>query len=175
MELSELTNRELKNILRQNNIKNYSKLNKKELVKKVNKLIKVKNGGNQNKKYTFKNLSGGENGDTPAESSNPSSLGSATSNLNKLPTGLSNPSSLGSAISNLKNKLPTEAKVETTTSNLQPSAPPLNAVNEKKRSNQEFNRQTELAKEESLKNNPNSTQNPNTNPKKEECGPCSIL
>jgi hypothetical protein len=179
MELSELTNRELKNILRQNNVKNFSKLNKKELIKKVNKLIKVKNGGNQNKKYTFKNLSGGENGETPAESttkpSNPSSLGSAISNLkNKLPTGLSNPSSLSSAILNLKNKLPTEAKAAIT-SNPQPSAPPLNAVNEKKLSNQEFNRQTELTKEQSLKNNPNSTQNPNTNPKKEECGPCSIL
>jgi hypothetical protein len=157
MELSELTNRELKNILRQNNIKNYSKLNKKELVKKVNKLIKVKNGGNCNKKYTFKKLIGGDE-DNPAESTMKPST----------------PSSLSSKTSNLKNQLPTEAKAAIT-SNPQPSAPPLNAVNEKKLSNQEFNRQTELAKEESLKNNPNSTQNPNTNPKKEECGPCSIL
>ena len=172
MELSELTNRELKNILRQNNVKNYSKLNKKELVKKVNKLIKVKNGGNCNKKYTFKNLSGGKNGDTPAESTTKPSNPSLDSTI---PAGLSNPSSLGSAISNLKNQLPTEGKAETTTSNSQPSAPPISDVNEKRRSNQEFNRQTELAKEESLKNNPNSTQNPNTNPKKEECGPCSIL
>jgi len=39
MGLSELTNKELKNILRQNNIKNYSKLNKKDLTKKVKKLI----------------------------------------------------------------------------------------------------------------------------------------
>lgn len=157
MELSELTNRELKNILRQNNIKNYSKLNKKELVKKVNKLIKVKNGGNQNKKNNLKNLVGGDE-DNPAEST----------------IKTTTPSSLGSTISNLKNQLPTEAKAAIT-SNPQPSAPPLNAVNEKKLSNQEFNRQTELAKEQSLKNNPNSTQNPNTNPKKEECGPCSIL
>ena len=34
-ELTELTNRELKNILRENQIKNYSKLNKKDLVKKI--------------------------------------------------------------------------------------------------------------------------------------------
>ena len=66
MELSELTNRELKNILRQNQVKNYSKLNKKELVKKVNNLIKVQNGGKNGKgkngnkkKYTLKDLIGG--------------------------------------------------------------------------------------------------------------------
>ncbi len=49
MELSELTNKELKYILRQNNIKNYSKLNKKDLVKKVNQLIKAQNGGKSEK------------------------------------------------------------------------------------------------------------------------------
>jgi len=61
MELSELTNRELKNILRQNQVKNYSKLNKKELVKKVNQLIKAQNGGKSGeKKYTLKDLIGGD-------------------------------------------------------------------------------------------------------------------
>jgi len=64
LELSKMTNRELKNILRDNQIKNYSKLNKKDLVKKVNKLINNqsgrKNGGNaKNKKYTLKELVGG--------------------------------------------------------------------------------------------------------------------
>lgn len=60
MELSELTNRELKNILRENQVKNYSKLNKKELVKKVNQLIKEQNGGKSDKKkYTLKELVGG--------------------------------------------------------------------------------------------------------------------
>jgi len=65
MELSELTNKELKNILRQNNVKNYSKLNKKDLVKKVNQLIKEQNGGkrekrnNGKKKYKLKDLIGG--------------------------------------------------------------------------------------------------------------------
>ena len=54
MELSELTNKELKNILRQNQVKNYSKLNKKNLVKKVNQLIKSLNGGNSKKKYRLR-------------------------------------------------------------------------------------------------------------------------
>ena len=67
-ELTELTNRELKNILRENQIKNYSKLNKKDLVKKVNQLIKAQNGEksgkrkNINKKYTLKELIGGVRG-----------------------------------------------------------------------------------------------------------------
>jgi hypothetical protein len=54
MELSELTNKELKNILRQNQVKNYSKLNKKNLLKKVNELIKSQNGGNSKKKYRLR-------------------------------------------------------------------------------------------------------------------------
>jgi hypothetical protein len=58
MELSELTNKELKNILRQNNVKNYSKLNKKDLVKKVNQLIKEQNG--DKKKYKLNELIGGD-------------------------------------------------------------------------------------------------------------------
>ena len=73
MELSELTNKELKNILRQNNVKNYSKLNKKELVKKVNQLIKAQNGGkgekikNGKKKYKLKELIGGVGNGTPTK------------------------------------------------------------------------------------------------------------
>ena len=63
MGLSELTNRELKNILRQNNVKNFSNLNKKDLVKKVNKLLNSQNSGNSNKminkKYTLKEFIGG--------------------------------------------------------------------------------------------------------------------
>jgi len=59
MELSELTNKELKYILRQNNVKNYSKLNKKDLVKKVNQLIKAQNGGNNKKKNKLNELIGG--------------------------------------------------------------------------------------------------------------------
>ena len=66
MELSELTNKELKGILRENQVKNYSKLNKKELVKKVNQLTREQNGGKsgkgkngKKKKYTLKDLIGG--------------------------------------------------------------------------------------------------------------------
>ena len=66
MGLSDLTNKELKNILRQNNVKNYSKFNKKDLVKMVNQLINAQNGGknekinNGKKKYKLKELIGGE-------------------------------------------------------------------------------------------------------------------
>ena len=65
MVLSELTNKELKGILRENHVRNYSKLNKKGLLKKVNQLIKAQNGGGKkngkgkNKKYTLKDLIGG--------------------------------------------------------------------------------------------------------------------
>ena len=67
MVLSELTNKELKGILQENDVKNYSNLNKKELVKKVNQLIKAQNGGKsrkgkngKKKKYTLKDLIGGK-------------------------------------------------------------------------------------------------------------------
>ena len=68
MVLSELTNKELKGILRENNVRNYSKLNKKNLVKKVNQLIKAQHGGGKksgkdgNKKYTWRKLIGGAPG-----------------------------------------------------------------------------------------------------------------
>lgn len=72
MVLSELTNKELKGILRENNVRNYSKLNKKGLLKKVNQLIKEQNGGKdgkgkngKKKKYTLKDFIGG--GETPAD------------------------------------------------------------------------------------------------------------
>ena len=66
MILSELTNKELKSILRENDVRNYSKLNKKGLLKKVNQLIKAQNGGGKksgkggNKKYTMRELIGGK-------------------------------------------------------------------------------------------------------------------
>lgn len=60
MEFSELTNKELKGILRENQVKNYSNLNKKELVKKVNQLTREQNGGKSGKKkYKLKELVGG--------------------------------------------------------------------------------------------------------------------
>ena len=49
MEFSELTNKELKGILRENQVKNYSNLNKKELIKKVNQLTREQNGGKSGK------------------------------------------------------------------------------------------------------------------------------
>ena len=79
MEFSELTNIELKSILRENQVKNYSKLNKKDLLKKLNQLIKAQNGGNSGKrnnrkngkkKYKLKQLIGGgppEEPGTPEE------------------------------------------------------------------------------------------------------------
>lgn len=67
MVLSELTNKELKGILRENDVRNYSKLNKKNLVKKVNQLIKAQNGGKSKKKYRLRGgspLKNGNQGDT---------------------------------------------------------------------------------------------------------------
>ena len=40
-----ITNKELRDILKKNNIKNYSKFNKKDLLKAVNNLINIQNGG----------------------------------------------------------------------------------------------------------------------------------
>ena len=66
MVLSELTNKELKGILRENDVRNYSKMNKKGLLKKVKQLIKAQNGGKdgkgkngKKKKYTLKDFIGG--------------------------------------------------------------------------------------------------------------------
>ena len=67
MVLSELTNKELKGILRENDARNYSKLNKKGLLKKVNQLIKEQNGGKSKKKYRLRGgspLKKGNQGDT---------------------------------------------------------------------------------------------------------------
>jgi hypothetical protein len=76
----ELSNKELKNILRENQVKNYSKLNKKELVKKVNQLIREQNGGKSGKrKYKLKELIGGED---PEELEQPLSNENRKNNLN---------------------------------------------------------------------------------------------
>ena len=45
-ELYEFTNKELRDILKKNQVKNYSKMNKKDLIKKVNQLTNSQNGGN---------------------------------------------------------------------------------------------------------------------------------
>jgi hypothetical protein len=127
MTISQLTNKELKNILRENNVKNYSKLNKKNLLKKVNQLIKKQNGGVEN---------------------------SFLPELPKLPDPLPptplSPSELLKRNKNLKQTSTPQNESENVA--LEPkelnsvaSAPPLNNTNK------------------------------NTNIKKEECGPCSIL
>jgi hypothetical protein len=70
MVLSELTNKELKGILRENDVRNYSKMNKKGLLKKVNQLIKEQNGGKSKKKYRLRGGSpqkkGNQGATTPA-------------------------------------------------------------------------------------------------------------
>jgi hypothetical protein len=78
MVLSELTNKELKGILRENDVRNYSKLNKKGLLKKVNQLIKEQNGGKngkgkngKKKKYTLKDFIGGAHPVDPATPADP--------------------------------------------------------------------------------------------------------
>jgi len=47
-----ITNKELRDILKKNNIKNYSKFNKKDLLKAVNNLINIQNGGGEAGKAT---------------------------------------------------------------------------------------------------------------------------
>jgi hypothetical protein len=86
MELSNLSNKELKNILRENSVKNYSKLNKKDLVKKVNQLIKAQNGGKsgkgkngKKKKYILNDfIRGGSN--APGTSTAPDATGTPAAN-----------------------------------------------------------------------------------------------
>ena len=137
MGLSELTNKELKNILRENQVKNYSKLNKKDLIKKVNKWIKQQNGGQEGSQQ------------------NNSFLPELPKLPEPLPPAPPSPSEFFKKNKNSKNvpSTPLESQnvalvaQESNIRNNVPSAPFLNK---------------------------NKT-NENTNIKKEECGPCSIL
>jgi len=149
-ELTELTNRELKNILRENQIKNYSKLNKKDLVKKVNKLLNSQNGGKRNnKKYTLKKLIGGAPGEISTV--NPALLPNVKTSTS-LPPSLSLDPPVGVQGNN-------------TTALNGPSA--LIITNEDKREiNSEEQRQINAAKKASLNNQ---------NKPIKDCGPCSIL
>jgi hypothetical protein len=58
IELYQFTNKELKDILKKNQVKNYSKLNKKDLIKKVNQLTNSQEGGGGN---------GNSNGPSPGQ------------------------------------------------------------------------------------------------------------
>ena len=174
-ELTELTNRELKNILRENQIKNYSKLNKKDLVKKVNKLLNSQNGGKRNnKKYTLKKLIGGAPGEistvNPALLTN---IKTSTSLPPPPPPSLSldppvgvqgnNVVTSGNNVAFQGNK-PASQGTNTTALN-GPSA--LIITNEDKREiNSEEQRQINAAKKASLNNQ---------NKPIKDCGPCSIL
>jgi len=188
MGLSELTNKELKNILRQNNIKNYSKLNKKDLTKKVNQLIKSQNNAG-------KKLNGGDNSNTkntsvPINKKNtpPSTIipspesvteleqtlnvKNVKTNLNKKNTSPSSESA-GQSEQNVKNniiegtkEIQSNQNVTQVTTKEIPSAPPLSNSEINNLSKKEFNRQTQIAINQSISNQ---------NVKKEECGACTIL
>jgi hypothetical protein len=178
MELSELTNKELKNILRQNDVKNYSKLNKKDLVKKVNQLIRAQNGGKslkeEKRKIYIKELIGGQinqsvqlpkplpppppppppriTNKTPTASAPPLTASAPPLNNNKTPT-TSAPPLTASAPPLNNNKTPTASAPPLTA-----SAPPLN------------NNKTPPASAPPLNNNENEKKK-SVN---EKCGPCSI-
>lgn len=93
MVLSELTNKELMGILRENDVRNYSKLNKKGLLKKVNQLIKEQNGGSK-KKYRLRGgspLKKGNQGDTtPATAVNYDILNNNTNEKDSIATATAN-------------------------------------------------------------------------------------
>jgi hypothetical protein len=199
-ELSELSNRELKNILRKNQVKNYSKLNKKELVKKVNLLIKQQNGGGKNskknKKYTLRDLIGGkgkkmrvgtngqpilgDNGQPIFNEENDGSINSTQIN--------SQPPAQGAKIGNKQNNItrgnaasaPSAQGSETANNSnnmkrINAASAPLVAsapLEEEATIGNNLNNRARgnAASATSTEQNPNSTKNQNKN-----CGPCSIL
>jgi len=55
-ELSILTNKELKDILKKKKIKNYSKMNKRDLIEKINQITISQNGGEGNEIVDFGTL-----------------------------------------------------------------------------------------------------------------------
>ena len=136
MGLSELTNKELKNILRENQVKNYSKLNKKDLIKKVNKLIKKQNGGEEDSQQ--------DNSFLPELPKLPEPLPAPVSPSEFFKKNKNSRNALSAPLESQNVALVAE---ESNKRNNVPSAPFLN----------------------------NNKTNENTNIKKEECGPCSIL
>ena len=152
MGLSELTNKELKNILRQNNIKNYSKLNKKDLTKKVNQLIKLQdnagkkiNGGsisntkttsvpinvktNLNKKNTppSKVIPSPESVTELEQTSNVKNV-KVISNKENLPPVISSPESAGQLEPTVKNNQREEVESHPITSETNQSNPNQNVT-----------------------------------------------
>jgi hypothetical protein len=202
MIISELTNKELKNILRENNIKNYSKLTKKDLVKKVNQLIKAQNGGGKksgkNKKYTMRDLIGGAennanglkpgakknaNGSQTAAETSSNGKQSATETISNLTTsstakGSNNHSAgVNYSISN-NSRTPNYSLLNSNSKNPNPivATAPL-ALSEAKQQQELNNKEKadiELAKELSLQTQP-QTQPQNQPQNEKNCGSCSIL
>jgi hypothetical protein len=190
MEFSELTNKELKGILRENQVKNYSNLNKKELVKKVNNLIKVQNGGKsgkgkngKKKKYKLKDLIGAGPPAPPSPSPSPAIpaapnyniSNSSTINYSLLNSNIPRSNSATAPLKNsetsnvqavtapLKNSATLNARAATAT------APAFSKNEIKRLENNEEARQLKEATRLSLENQVNN------NKGKNECGACSIL
>ncbi len=187
MEFSELTNKELKGILRENKVKNYSNLNKKELVKKVNQLIKAKNGGKsgkekngKKKKNTFKDLIGGE----PAgisEGVNPKNLPNFQ-NTASPPSEMSmgvNPKNLPN-FQNTASPPPPPPLRNSATLNVQEAsqksatAPPYSKNEINRLKNKEEERQLNKVIKLSLENQ-DEIQNPISVNNQEKCKACTIL
>jgi len=172
MVLSELTNKELKGILQQNNVKNYSKLNKKNLVKKVNQLINAQNGGGKRsgkgktKKYTLKELIGG-NG-TPVIGQNGKTIYPPPP-VNAL-GGLDNPKI--KKLNESANPQGDTHQGDTPQGALPPaSAPPFQNSQDVNQTATNQKGNIKLSSEQP----PQILNNASKNKPKDECGPCSIL
>jgi len=181
MGLSELTNRELKNILRENQVKNYSKFNKKDLVKKVNQLIKEQNGGK--KKYKLNELIGGT-----LQQGNPNLTQSLLTNKNRTARKINetNKSTIYSRESRgyeppkinpngtmvpppISSSIPSEQPISSSV----PSAPPLTPNEANQLRIKEEQRQLNAAKNLSLQNQGGIQKNNLGN--NEQCKGCTIL
>ena len=191
MEFSELTNKELKGILRENQVKNYSNLNKKELVKKVKQLTREQNGGKsgkgkngKKKKYTLKDLIGGDPPKMPT-GVNQKNL----PNISNIPPppppplpppknqALSNSTvATGSSQNSVQQNVQAASQNSATSNPIVATAPALSQSEIKKLENNEEARQLNKAKKESLLNQPSIQPSNQVNNKgKNECGACSIL
>ena len=190
MELYKLSNKELKGILRENQVKNYSKLNKKELVKKVNQLTREQNGGKSGKgKNRLKELIGGEPGELKPllSNNNRKNKNGPPTIYTRESTGYQPPSPANIPITqNEKNKATLQQQQQL-------SAPLLSESEQKKINNHEEKRQINEATRRSLENQSvkqplnqvnnneatrrsleNQSVNQPSKQEKNECGLCTI-
>jgi len=198
MELSNLSNKELKNILRENSVKNYSKLNKKDLVKKVNQLIKAQNGGKsgkgkngKKKKYILNDfIRGGSN--APGTSTAPDATGTPAANTVTGATGTPGiPAAASETISQNAAVTGSTGAIQQTSSqnptkknnNNQKSSVSASKLNSQLSSNSLQPSSPELSKQELTEIEKNEEQRQinaakNASLQKNQnngCGPCSIL